>query len=224
MPHIPSFGYMTSENHMSRRAEQISVTDLLCLIYLPLPHLWKHGCGPHPHLTRTDVAYDGRRRWLHVCAASLFFFFFFICGFAPIQVKFTSNRADSRQFGPNRMVSANDRNWLKSALNQVEILVKIKIKINYAKLTILNFEALCLLPLSLSHSLSPLSHSLTHGHSLRSQNLSFASLPKLTLHLSVSISSSLGLNLSIMECFSFKLVGYILIYEYHILVIIYYYS
>ena len=130
------------------------------------------------------------------------------------------NWVDSRRFGPNQSVSASTtdtgaelansgRNSKKKKSCKTHRLGKNNKTLSLSQFSLLTDSfshshlqlsltlclwslcsmALCLWPL-LSVSLSPLSHSLTHGHSLRSQNLSFASLPKLTLHLSVSISLS----------------------------------
>ena len=99
------------------------MTDLLCLIYLPLPHLRKHGCNSRVATPTLDAHRCGVR-WsmpLTACPCCItflflflflffFFFHFFICGFGPIQAKFASNRADSSLIRSYRLTIETGRN------------------------------------------------------------------------------------------------------------------
>ena len=166
----------------------------------------KHECGsraaaPAPAPVPDTAPCAVRDIADHVFVLHWFFFFLLVFRFPPTCV-------DSCWFGPNWIVLVDGWNWLKqakkgwirlkTALNQAKIIVKI---INKKKLCkTLCFELWSSLPttsLVISLSVSPLS--LINPRPLTQKSESLLCLTD------QAHSSSLGLNLSIMECLCFKL-------------------
>ena len=175
--------YIYIERERERERERGVHTHLYICIYLE-----STGAAPgllQPHPTCMDAACGGQHRWPLVCAMAPFFFF--VCGFAPIWVEFDC-------IGRNLPKHAEKgRIRLKPALNHSEILVKKKKKCKTHR-----FELWSSLPtasLIISLSVSPLSLPNLRSFTQKSESL-------LCL-IAQAHSSSLGLNLSVMECFSF---------------------